>query len=262
VLPGVRAGGPNHLPHPVVAHGKQELGVRLKDLTYLLSLDGTVALFFNSKSNSNPHNMTSQLAEQPSQAEEYPLYKGSCQCGFVTYTVRLNLSTPSILFGPGGPSAILTKVSDIPSRLHFASVKSRRVPPSIKHHSNPEPQCNCSVCHKSGTLLAAPAPRSSFTLLSPTEGLGALTDYTFNLHKIHHHFCPKCGIKCFLSGDIPANGNILEFKRINVLTIDGREDGKPMEELKDVKVKFWDGREGLEGFKRGLGDEPWSFGVW
>jgi hypothetical protein len=30
--------------------------------------------------------------------------------------------------------------------------------------------------------------------------MDALTDYTFNTHKVHYHFCPKCGIRCFLNG--------------------------------------------------------------
>ena len=56
--------------------------------------------------------------------------------------------------------------------------------------------CNCSMCGKSGTLLAFVAP-DKFELES---GEDALTDYTFNKHVILHNFCSKCGIKSFARG--------------------------------------------------------------
>lgn len=56
--------------------------------------------------------------------------------------------------------------------------------------------CNCSMCGRSGTLLAF-VPKEKFRLLSGEE---ALSDYQFNKHLIHHLFCKTCGIKSFARG--------------------------------------------------------------
>ena len=56
--------------------------------------------------------------------------------------------------------------------------------------------CNCSICSKTGTLLAF-VPSEIFTLLS---GEDALADYQFNKHHIHHRFCTTCGIRSFADG--------------------------------------------------------------
>jgi hypothetical protein len=44
--------------------------------------------------------------------------------------------------------------------------------------------CNCSRCRRIGSLLAA-APKEKFKLKS---GEGALTEFKFNKHLIHHYF--------------------------------------------------------------------------
>jgi hypothetical protein len=54
-------------------------------------------------------------------------------------------------------------------------------------------QCNCSICSKRGFLLWF-LPRANFRLLTPQENLAT---YTFNKHKIKHHFCQKCGCAPF-----------------------------------------------------------------
>ena len=59
--------------------------------------------------------------------------------------------------------------------------------------------CNCSMCGRSGTLLAF-VPESAFKL---EKGEGNLTDYQFNKHVIHHVFCKTCGIKSFARGTGP-----------------------------------------------------------
>ncbi len=59
--------------------------------------------------------------------------------------------------------------------------------------------CNCSMCGKSGTLLAF-VPTDKFQLLA---GEDALTSYTFNKHVIIHSFCRTCGIKSFARGKKP-----------------------------------------------------------
>ncbi len=154
-----------------------------------------------------------------------PFYLGSCHCGFVKYSVRLDLVNPSPQTG-----AVLTK-------------------------------CNCSICQKSGTLLAIPVP-DSFRLLSPEGGREALRDYTFQAARAHHWLCPKCGIKCFLEGSYTSSeGSEVQFARINVLTLDGKEDGSPLDDLRLIKTVYWDGK--VPGnFSKGTSKEPAEGGVW
>jgi hypothetical protein len=74
--------------------------------------------------------------------------------------------------------------------------------------------CNCSRCGRLGSILTfAPAP--SFTLLS---GEGAMTDYQFNKHVIHHLFCATCGIQSFARGTGPDGS---EMVAVNVRCLDG-----------------------------------------
>lgn len=88
--------------------------------------------------------------------------------------------------------------------------------------------CNCSMCGRSGTLLAF-VPASEFALQS---GEDALTDYQFNKHVIHHLFCKTCGIKPFARGQMPdgtptvaVNVRCLENADPDALTIQ-KFDGK------------------------------------
>jgi hypothetical protein len=59
--------------------------------------------------------------------------------------------------------------------------------------------CNCSICSRTGTLLAF-APASDFTLL---RGEDHLADYQFGRRNIHHLFCRTCGIRSFARGRMP-----------------------------------------------------------
>jgi hypothetical protein len=56
--------------------------------------------------------------------------------------------------------------------------------------------CNCSICSKRG-LLIAPASKDQFRLLS---GEGELVSYQFARKRVHHFFCPVCGVQSFSSG--------------------------------------------------------------
>lgn len=100
----------------------------------------------------------------------------------------------------------------------------------------------------------------SFKLLTPTEGMDALTDYTYNTNRIHHRFCPKCGVRCFLNGIVEVKGQKMEIWRINVSTLDEREDGEPLPELKDIKLKYFSLRD--DQGSRGVADEPYERGLW
>lgn len=74
--------------------------------------------------------------------------------------------------------------------------------------------CNCSICSKSGTLLAF-APAEQLKLLS---GEDALADYQFNKKVIHHLFCSTCGVRSFGRGKGPDGK---EMVAINVRCLDG-----------------------------------------
>jgi hypothetical protein len=56
--------------------------------------------------------------------------------------------------------------------------------------------CNCSICSRSGWLLAF-VPEDGFRLV---QGEGELTDYQFGKKHIHHFFCRTCGVRPFSRG--------------------------------------------------------------
>jgi hypothetical protein len=74
-------------------------------------------------------------------------------------------------------------------------------------------ECNCSICSKTGTLLAFTGA-DRFELLSGDDGL---TDYQFAKKQIHHLFCKRCGIRSFARGTGP-NGPMVA---INVRCLEG-----------------------------------------
>ncbi|HET9988883.1 MAG TPA: GFA family protein [Kofleriaceae bacterium] len=88
--------------------------------------------------------------------------------------------------------------------------------------------CNCSICAKSGTLLAFVA-EDKFELKT---GEDALTPYTFNKHVILHNFCKTCGIKSFSRGKKPDGTPMVAINArcldgIDVFTLDVQQfDGK------------------------------------
>jgi hypothetical protein len=62
--------------------------------------------------------------------------------------------------------------------------------------------CNCSICSKTGTMLAF-IPAGQFEL---TAGADTLTDYQWGKKRLHHLFCKQCGIRSFVRGAMP-NGD-------------------------------------------------------
>ncbi len=88
--------------------------------------------------------------------------------------------------------------------------------------------CNCSICSKTGTMLAF-APAARFELLS---GGDALTDYQFGKKRIHHLFCSRCGLRSFARGAMPDGTPMVA---VNVRCLDGVD-------LDAVPVRRHDGR--------------------
>jgi hypothetical protein len=74
-------------------------------------------------------------------------------------------------------------------------------------------ECNCSICTKRGSLLWF-VPRASLQLKTPPANLST---YTFNKHRIKHHFCSACGCAPFAEGTDPK-GN--PMAAVNVRCLD------------------------------------------
>ena len=79
--------------------------------------------------------------------------------------------------------------------------------------------CNCSICQRKGSLLWF-VPRPAMKLSTPE---GAAKVYEFHKHRIHHRFCPTCGIHPYADANDPK-GN--PMAAINVRCIEGLELGK------------------------------------
>ena len=89
-------------------------------------------------------------------------------------------------------------------------------------------ECNCSICRKKGSLLWMVSP-TQFRLLTPERNLAC---YTFNKHRVKHHFCPQCGIQPFGEGTAP-NGEAMIA--VNARCLDDLD-------LADVPIRPFDGR--------------------
>lgn len=88
--------------------------------------------------------------------------------------------------------------------------------------------CNCSICSKRGYLLAF-VPAAQMRLKTPPEDMAS---YTFNTHRIQHHFCPVCGVGPFGRG---ADGSGQETFAINVRCLDGVDPAT-------LEIQAYDGR--------------------
>jgi hypothetical protein len=93
--------------------------------------------------------------------------------------------------------------------------------------TKPVIQCNCSICARTGTLLAF-VPANSFTL---EKGEQNLTDYQFNKQVIHHLFCKTCGIRSFARGTSPKGPMVaintrcldnVDAATLNIQHVDGK----------------------------------------
>ena len=88
--------------------------------------------------------------------------------------------------------------------------------------------CNCSICSKTGALLAF-APATQLELLG---GEDALTDYQFGKKRIHHLFCKRCGVRSFARGARPDGTPMVA---VNVRCLDGVD-------VAALPVRSFDGR--------------------
>src|SRR3954463_12858071 len=88
--------------------------------------------------------------------------------------------------------------------------------------------CNCSICGRTGSLMAF-VPEAAFQLLS---GENEQTDYQFNTMNVHHLFCRTCGVRSFGRGT-GKNGEPMCM--INVRCLEGVD-------LKELAITEVDGR--------------------
>ena len=88
--------------------------------------------------------------------------------------------------------------------------------------------CNCSICHRKGTVLGF-VPETKFTLL---KGELQLTDYQFGPKRIHHTFCSTCGVTAFSSAKSPSGE---QMKAINLRCIEDLD-------FEGIKINSYDGR--------------------
>jgi hypothetical protein len=72
--------------------------------------------------------------------------------------------------------------------------------------------------------------------------------------------CPKCGIKCLVEGEFTMNGRTAKFQRINVNTVDGRTDGSPMDDLRNLTIGYFAGAG--DQWAKGIADKPYEGGIW
>jgi hypothetical protein len=88
--------------------------------------------------------------------------------------------------------------------------------------------CNCSMCHRKGSLLWF-VGRDQFNLLTPPTDAAK---YTFNKHAIEHYFCKNCGIQPFALG-VDPKGN--KMAAIILRCVDGIE-------IDNLAVRHFNGR--------------------
>lgn len=89
--------------------------------------------------------------------------------------------------------------------------------------------CNCSMCQRKGSLLWF-IPRDALSLRAAPEAMGT---YTFNKHKIQHHFCRACGIHPFGEA-VGPDGR--QMAAVNVRCIEGID-------LESLPVQHYNGRD-------------------
>jgi hypothetical protein len=89
-------------------------------------------------------------------------------------------------------------------------------------------ECNCSICHRKGSLLWF-VPRGQMRLTTPDD---AAETYAFNKHLIRHRFCRVCGMHPFAEASDPK-GN--PMAAINLRCLEGVD-------LAPIPVRQFDGK--------------------
>jgi hypothetical protein len=93
-------------------------------------------------------------------------------------------------------------------------------------------KCNCSICAKLRSWLAAVGP-ADFRLLA---GKSDLADYRFGAKRIRHAFCRTCGVRPF--GQVSTAEGGVDFYAVNLAALDDADAA----ELANAPVMYVDGR--------------------
>jgi hypothetical protein len=112
--------------------------------------------------------------------------------------------------------------------IHEGSCHCGKIAFTVEGEIDGATACNCSICSRKGSLLWF-VPRQKMQLrTSPTD----VATYTFNKHRIQHHFCTTCGIHPFAEA-VDSKGN--RMAAINIRCLPGVD-------LSSVPVKNFDGK--------------------
>lgn len=163
-------------------------------------------------------------------------FRGSCHCGFTSYIVFLTLP-------------------------HSPAPESAPVP-------GPEPfqtfaRCNCTICHKIGTLhVRVPFAPDDFLLLSPLDPLSELGTYKRRPDGFNFLFCKNCGTRCLT---FMGEGENVEVD-LGELGIEGEEKGKVTKVWRPKKEGWKEGRANgcylsVNGHSIEAGQEGFDIGV-
>jgi hypothetical protein len=111
---------------------------------------------------------------------------------------------------------------------HEGSCHCGRIAFTLEGEASEALDCNCSMCRRRGSLLAF-FPREALALKTPEADMAT---YTFNRHRLQHHFCPACGIAPFSEGLHPKTGAMMAAVNLRCL---------PDIDLSTLSVKPFDG---------------------
>jgi hypothetical protein len=89
--------------------------------------------------------------------------------------------------------------------------------------------CNCSICHRKGSLLWF-VPAERFELLTDPADIAT---YTFNKHVIQHRFCKTCGVQPYGEGADPKGNRMVA---VNIRCVENLDTDK-------VPVQHFNGRD-------------------
>lgn len=94
-------------------------------------------------------------------------------------------------------------------------------------------KCNCSICTKSRAWEALVKP-DAFRLVAGEDVVG---NYQFGSKNCQHLFCPHCGVKLCVKGNMPEAGG--EFVAVSLVALDDIE----LSDLIAAPVRFFNGRD-------------------
>ena len=115
-------------------------------------------------------------------------------------------------------------------------------------------RCNCTICQKTG-YMSVRLDSADFSLISPASE-SELSDYQYGSKRMHHIFCPTCGVRCAIRGTYQFKGKEVEVRTINLRTLDQAEGV----DWTAVKIEYADGLR--DNWELRSSDKPFPGGAW